>query len=111
MSDYINYITYSQIKKLNRDNRWKTDKVVEYYLDRKKLIEVTTKSSTPGEFLYEPVRLTQADLKYRSIDFEPPIGIREWIAWGLLLVSIIANIIIAVVAWFVWSPVFGPTFR
>ncbi|OOG76459.1 hypothetical protein [Algoriphagus sp. A40] len=98
MSDHINYITYTQIKTLNKGNRWKTDKVVEYYIDRKKLFDVTTKSSTSGELVFQPNGLTQADFKYRSIDFEPPIGLREWIAWGLLLVSIIANIIIAVVA-------------
>lgn len=98
MSDYINYITYSQIKELNRDNRWKTDKVVEYYLDKKKLFDVTTKSSNPGETVFQSIGLTQSDLKYRSIDFEPPIGIREWIAWGLLLVSIITNLITAIVS-------------
>lgn len=96
MSEYINYITYSQIKFFNNGSRWKTDKVLEYYLEKKKIYEVTSKGTPAGEIVYQPVHLKKEDFVYKSVDFEPPIGLREWIAWGLLLVSIIANVLTAI---------------
>ena len=72
--------------------------MAEYYLQKNRMMEVTTKDSLPGSIVYHPIRLRQQDFIYKSEDFEPPIGKREWIAWILLLVSIVANVVTALFA-------------
>jgi len=96
MKEYIKRITYSEILKFNGGSRYKTDKFVQYYEASDKLIQVN--SMTPEDTEYVVNYLTKDDLKYRSVDFEPPIGKREWIAWILLSISIAANVLIALFA-------------
>lgn len=94
MDEILKEVKYSEILKINGNSRWKTDKVIEYYEAKEKLIPVFSK--TPNDQNYVVNFLTSKDLEYRAIDFEPPIGKREWIAWGLLLVSILANVFTAI---------------
>lgn len=92
MKKYLKETTYSEILKLNGNSRWKADKIVEYYEPKKKLISVGGKTPNDQDFVVN--FLTTEDLKYKAIDFEPPIGIREWVAWGLLALSILCNLLI-----------------
>lgn len=93
-NEYLKEISYKEILKINRESRFKADKIVEYYTERDNLIHVLDKTLPEGKFLVNS--LTASDLKYKSIHFEPPIGRREWIAWGLLLVSIVVNLCTAI---------------
>ena len=88
-------ISYNEIKKMNGGSRWKTDKIIDYYEAKGSLEKVNSMPDNKDYILYY---IKIEDLKYKSIDFEPPIGLREWIAWGLLLASIIANVIIAIIS-------------
>lgn len=94
MKKHLKETTYNDILRLNGNSRFKTDRVIEYYLPKNKLMEVN--GIDPSNQRYVVNFLVEADLKYRSVDFEPPIGTREWIAWGLLLISILSNVIVAV---------------
>lgn len=93
MKEYLKETSYDQILALNSGNRFKADRVVDYYLLRDNLLKVNSMSPSNQKFVVNFLYLD--DLKYRAVDFEPPIGKREWVAWGLLALSIISSLIVA----------------
>jgi len=96
MKNYIKEITYNEILAINGGSRFKADKVVEYYTQRNNLVGYL--GMDPTNTRYAVNWLEKEDLKYKAIHFEPPIGQREWIAWGFLALSIISNLILALIS-------------
>lgn len=86
--------TYEEIKKLNNDNRWKTDRVIEYFISKGQLLHIQDKSSS-NEYIIQG-KISKKDLIYSERVFEQPIRLSEKIGWVLFFLSFIANIVLAI---------------